>query len=232
MEVRKLIDSFNYAINGLLYALRTQRNMRIHFGFALLALLLSVFFDVSKVELLVLFLTISLVIIAELINTAVEAVVDLYTRRYHPLARIAKNVAAGAVLFSAGNAVIVGYLIFIDDLTPLTLHLFNQIRQSPIHLTFVSLAITLLLVIIGKTWRGRGTPLRGGMPSGHAALAFTLATAIALMSSSTAVTTLVMVMALLVAQSRVESGIHNVFEVIMGALIGIFVTVLIFQILT
>lgn len=231
MEVRKLIDSFNYAINGLLYALRTQRNMRIHFGFALIALLLSVLFDVSKVELLVLFFTISLVIVCELINTAVEAVVDLYTRRYHPLARIAKNVAAGAVLFSAVNAVIVGYLIFIDDITPLTLHLFNRIRQSPIHLTFVSLAITLLVVIIGKTWKGRGTSLRGGMPSGHSAMAFTLATAIALMSSSTAVTTLVMVMALLVAQSRVEASIHTAFEVVMGAIIGILVTVLIFQII-
>lgn len=229
MEVRKLIDSFNYAIAGLLYALRTQRNMRIHFGFAMLALLLSVLFNVSKVELLILFFTISLVIITEMINTAVEAVVDLYTRRYHPLARIAKNVAAGAVLFSAINAVIVGYLIFIDDLTPLTLELFNQIRQSSAHLTFVSLMLTILLVIVGKTWKGRGTPLRGGMPSGHAALAFTLSTAISLISKNVMVVTLVMLLAVLVAQSRVESGIHTFFEVLMGALLGLLVTIFIFQ---
>lgn len=232
MEVRKLIDSFNYAINGLLYALRTQRNMRIHFGFAMLALLLSVLFNVSKVELLILFFTISLVIITEMINTAVEAVVDLYTRRYHPLARIAKNVAAGAVFFAAINAIIVGYLIFIDDLTPLTLELFNQIRQSPTHLTFVSLVMTILLVVVGKTWKGRGTPLRGGMPSGHAALAFTLSTAISLISKNAMVVTLVMLLAVLVAQSRVESGIHTFFEVLMGGILGLLVTILIFQFMT
>ncbi len=232
MEVRKLIDSFNYAISGLIYALRTQRNMRIHFALALIALIFSILFNVSKVELLILFFTISLVIIAEMINTAVEAVVDMYTRRYHPLAKIAKNVAAGAVLFAAINSIIVGYLIFIDDLTPVTLELFNQIRQSPTHLTFVSLVITIFLVIIGKSWNGKGTPLRGGMPSGHSAIAFSLATAIALMSDNALVATLVLLMALLVAQSRVESGIHSIFEVISGGLLGLLITILIFQFLT
>ncbi|AZR73153.1 diacylglycerol kinase [Anoxybacter fermentans] len=231
MEVRKLIDSFNYAITGLIYALRTQRNMRIHFILALIALFLSILFDVSKVELLILFFTISLVIITEMINTAVEAVVDLYTRRYHPLARIAKNVAAGAVLFAAINAIIVGYLIFVDDLTPVTLYLFNRIRQSPTHLTFVSLVVTIFVVILGKSWKGKGTPLRGGMPSGHSAIAFSLATAIALMSDNALIASLVLLMAFLVAQSRVESGIHSIFEVVTGGLIGILVTVLIFQFL-
>lgn len=232
MEVRKLIDSFNYAIDGLIYALRTQRNMRIHFGLALVALILSVLLDVSKVELLILFFTISLVIITEMINTAVEAVVDLYTRRYHPLARIAKNVAAGAVLFAAINAVIVGYLIFVDDLTPFTLGFFNRIRHAPTHLTFVSLVVTIFLVMIGKTWKGKGTPFRGGMPSGHSAIAFTLATSIAMLTNNALVASLVLLLALLVAQSRVESEIHTVYEVIAGGLIGLLVTLLIFQILT
>ncbi len=231
MEVRKLIDSFNYAISGLVYALRTQRNMRIHFGLALLALLLGIVLDISKVELLILFFTISLVIISEMINTAVEAVVDMYTRKYHPLAKIAKNVAAGAVLFSAINALIVGYLIFVDDLTPFTLILFNRIRHSPTHLTFICLVVNIFLVIIGKSWKGKGTPLKGGMPSGHSAIAFTLATAIALMTSNPLIATLVLILALLVAQSRVEAGIHNTFEVITGGLIGLLVTILIFQFL-
>ncbi len=232
MEVRKLIDSFNYAISGLIYVLRTQRNMRIHFGLALVALVFSILFNVSKVELLILFFTISLVIITEMINTAVEAVVDMYTRRYHPLAKIAKNVAAGAVLFAAINSIIVGYLIFIDDLTPVTLELVNRIRQSPTHLTFVSLVIIIFIVIIGKSWSGKGTPLRGGMPSGHSAIAFSLATAIALMSENALVASLVLMMAILVAQSRVESGIHTILEVISGGLVGLLITALIFQFLT
>lgn len=232
MEVRKLIDSFNYAIKGIIYVLRTQRNMRIHIVLALCALILSILFNISKVELLILFFTISLVIITEMINTAVEAVVDLNTRRFHPLAKIAKNVAAGAVLFAAVNSLIVGYLIFVDDLTPITLDLFNRIRQSPTHLTFISLIITIFLVFIGKAWKGKGTPLRGGMPSGHSAIAFSLATAIAFITSNALIATLVLLMALLVIQSRIESGFHSVYEVISGGLLGLLVTLLIFQILS
>ena len=228
-KVHKLVDSFNYAIDGLVYALRTQRNMRIHFVMALVALILSVIFDISKIELLILLLTISLVIITEIINTAIETVVDLYTREYHPLARIAKNVAAGAVLFAALNAVVVGYIIFLDELNPLTLYLFNRLSSSPIHLTFVSFILTILVVIIVKIWKGAGTPLRGGMPSGHSALAFSVATVIALISNNAMVASLVLLLAFLVAQSRVESKIHSLYEVIVGGLIGILITILVFQ---
>lgn len=231
MKAHRLIDSFNDAIAGLIYALRTQRNMRIHFLLALMALALGIILNISKIELLILFFTISLVIITELINTAIEAVVDLYTRKFHPLARIAKNVAAGAVLFASINALIVGYLIFVDDLTPFTLILINRIRQSPIHLTFICLVVTIFLVIIGKSWGGKGTPLHGGMPSGHSAIAFTLATAVTLITNNPLIATLVLILAFLVAQSRVEGRIHNIFEVITGGLIGLLVTILIFQFL-
>lgn len=113
---RSILESFNFAISGVLYAIKTQRNIRIHFFAAIIALLAAFFFEISSAEFLLLFFAISMVIISEMFNTAIEAAVDLATDKYHPLARIAKNVAAGAVLISTINAVVVGYFIFITKI--------------------------------------------------------------------------------------------------------------------
>jgi len=111
-KARTLAESFFYAISGILYAFKTQRNIKIHFMVAILIIIISVLLKLNTIELLIVFLTIAMVLTAEMINTAIEAVVDMFTHEYHLLARVAKNVAAGAVLISALNAVIVGYLIF------------------------------------------------------------------------------------------------------------------------
>lgn len=120
MKVRKLLDSINYAIDGIIHTLKTQRNMKIHFIAAFCVLFLSLFLKISKLEVLILFFTISLVIITEMINTSIEATIDLITDKYHELAKIAKNVAAGAVLMASLNAIIVGYIIFFDRLNAAT----------------------------------------------------------------------------------------------------------------
>ncbi len=112
MKVRKLVDSFKYAILGIIYTLRTQKNMRIHYVAAFSVILLGVFMNFTTIELLILFFTISLVIVTEMINTAIEKTIDMFTKEYHPLAEIAKNVAAGSVLVAAINAIIVAWLLF------------------------------------------------------------------------------------------------------------------------
>jgi diacylglycerol kinase (ATP) len=229
MRVRKLIDSFNYAIDGIIYTLKTQRNMRIHIAAAIGVLLLSLFFRLSKLEILVLFFTISLVIITEMLNTSIEATIDLITDQYHVLAKIAKNVAAGAVLVASLNAVLVAYIIFFDKLNLVTEIVLNKVRQMPIHVTFISLIIVVLIVISLKAYFGKGTPLRGGMPSGHTAIAFSLVTAVAFISENTLIITLSLILAVLVAQSRIEAGFHDFFQVMMGAILGACITLLIFQ---
>ncbi|MFZ5965912.1 MAG: diacylglycerol kinase [Bacillota bacterium] len=231
MRVRKLLDSFNYAIDGIIHTLKTQRNMRIHFTMAIVVLFVSLFFNLSKLEILLLFFTISLVIIAEMVNTSIEATIDLITKDYHELAKIAKNVAAGAVLISAMNATVVAYVIFFDKLNLVTEIVLHRVRQMPIHITFISLAIVILLVISLKAYFGKGTPLKGGMPSGHTAIAFSIVTSVAFMSENTFIISLCFIMALLVAQSRIEAGIHNFFQVVVGAIVGTFITVFIFQII-
>ncbi len=108
----KFINSFRYAFEGLAYCLKTQRNIRIHAVAAVLVLILSAVVRVSVSELLVLLTVISLVIISEILNTAIETVVDMISSNYHPLAAIAKNVAAGAVLIASINAAVIGLIIF------------------------------------------------------------------------------------------------------------------------
>lgn len=113
---RTLFESFIYAISGVIYSLKTQRNMRIHFLAALLVMILSKYLDLEEMEMVAVVFATALVIIAEMINTAVETAVDMITDKFHPLARIAKNVAAGAVLVAVLNAIIIGYVIFFDKL--------------------------------------------------------------------------------------------------------------------
>lgn len=117
MKVRSFLKSFTYAAAGLRHALLTQRNMRVHFAAALLVLGLAAYLKVEVHDLLFLIFSITLVIMAEMFNTAIEAVVDLYARTDHPLARAAKDVAAGAVLIAALNSIAVACLVFYPRLS-------------------------------------------------------------------------------------------------------------------
>ncbi|MGI6112915.1 MAG: diacylglycerol kinase [Mahellales bacterium] len=229
MKVRKLMDSFEYAISGLIYCLKSQINMKIHVFIAVVVLLLSIMVDLTRTELIALYITITMVLVAEMINTSVETVVDMISKQYHPKAEIAKNVAAGAVLLTAVNAVVVGYLLFFDRLSDMNYIFFTKLKNSPIHLSFLAIVVSLVLVIFLKFKIGKGGWLRGGMPSGHSALAFSIVTAIFFVSGNVLVFTLGFVLGLLVIQSRIESGIHSVYEVVMGGIIGIVITFLIFK---
>ena len=134
MKSRSIIESFNYAVDGIIYTLKTQRNMRIHFALAVFVLILSLFLNFTRLEFLILFITVTFVIATEMINTAIEKAIDMITEDYHPLAKISKNVAAGAVLVSAINAIVVGYLLFFDRFNPFSGLLLTKIRNSPVHL--------------------------------------------------------------------------------------------------
>ncbi len=231
-----LLVSFNYAIEGLIHVLRRERNMRVHFALATVVLVLAFAYDVTKVELMALLIAISFVLVAEMVNTAVEEMIDLATGRYDPRAKVAKDVAAGAVLVSSVVAATIGYLVFVDRIRSPTYHLLNEVRAIPANLTIIALALTVIAVIAVKAVSGRGTPLRGGLPSGHAAVAFGAWMAITLVTADfqhrVLISTLAFLMAFLVAQTRVESGIHSTREVAFGGVLGTLVTLLLFQTLT
>ena len=104
---------FGYAIKGIIHTVKNERNMRIHLSVALLVLIYSFLAKVNKQDFILLLFAVFLVLVTEMINTAIEAAVDLCTEEQQPLAGIAKDVAAGAVLLAAINAVIIGLLVVI-----------------------------------------------------------------------------------------------------------------------
>lgn len=110
-KAHSLFASFQYAIHGIYFCLRTQRNMRIHVGAGFSAMGLGLWLGLPLFHLAVLSVVASLVVTMEMLNTAIENAVDLYTHRKHPLAKIAKDVAAAAVLVSAINAALVGLIL-------------------------------------------------------------------------------------------------------------------------
>jgi diacylglycerol kinase len=111
-EWAKFIAGFGFAFSGLWYALRTQRNARVHITIASLAILLGWVLRISAIEFAMVFVAITGVFIAEMFNTVFELCIDLASPEFHPLAKIAKDVAAGAVLLSAILAVVIGLLVF------------------------------------------------------------------------------------------------------------------------
>lgn len=114
-----LLASFGYAFAGLFYCFRTQRNFRVHLSIAIIAAIMGLLLGLSPAEWAILAVTVVLVLVAEMVNTMVEALVDLVTVNYHPLAKVAKDVAAGIVLLTAIGAVVIGLLIFLPKLLAL-----------------------------------------------------------------------------------------------------------------
>lgn len=228
-----LFHSFNYATEGIIHALRTQRNLWIHFTIAAAVLVAALAFGVSKIELMLLLLAVTFVLVAELVNTAIEATVDVASTSFDPMAKLAKDIAAGAVLVAALNAVAVGYLVFSGEVADRSSRFLDRLSNAPAELTLVALALTVIVVIGVKAYTGRGTPLRGGLPSGHAAVAFAGWMAVTLILDDSAhrflISSLTFIMALLVAQTRVETGVHSASEVASGAALGALVTLFLFQ---
>jgi len=229
-----LLESFNVAFEGIIHVLRTQRNMRIHFAIAIGVIVAALAFDVSRLELIALLLAIVFVLIAEMINTALEAAVDVASTSFDPMAKLAKDIAAGAVLIAAINAVAIGYLVFSGQVAERSSRFLDKLSQAPAELTLIALVLTIALVIGAKAFTGRGTPLRGGWPSGHAAVAFAGWAAVTIVLDDSdhrfLISSVTFIMALLVAQTRVESGVHSTVEVATGGVLGATVTLLVFQV--
>jgi diacylglycerol kinase (ATP) len=231
-----MLQSFNHAFQGLVHAVRHQRNMRIHLVIAVGVMVGSIFVDLSRLELLAVLVSVVFVLVAELLNSAIETAVDMLTDKFDPRAKAAKDLAAGAVLVAAINALAVAYLVLADRLASPTLRVAKAIRESPPHITAIVFGVVMVAVIALKAIHKKGTPLSGGLPSGHAALAFAGWTAITFWVGRTPqgllVSIVALAMAFLVAQSRVETGIHSILEVTLGAILGAALTTLILQLAT
>lgn len=119
---KNFIDTWKNAFNGIKHTIKTQRNIRIQTTIAIATIALGIIFKLERIEWISLYFAIFLVVITEMINTGIEAVVDLYTTKFHPKAKIAKDVGAGAVVLAVINAAFIGYFLFFDRIIALIIN--------------------------------------------------------------------------------------------------------------
>jgi diacylglycerol kinase (ATP) len=207
--------------------------MRLHF-YTLVAVMLSgLLLNLDNRDMLVLVFAITLVIVAEMFNTAIEAVVDMITESYNPIAKLAKDVAAGAVLLAAMNAIIAGVLIFFGQkkLMDIQNRMEENLPPDVTKVVVVGIVSLALIVIISKLLSNTGSPWHGGIISGHSAVGFLLAMTIFFTSKNPVIAFLAILLAILVAQSRVEAGVHSLQEVVLGAVLAILLTSLVYWVM-
>ncbi|MGB2961242.1 MAG: diacylglycerol kinase [Candidatus Omnitrophota bacterium] len=225
--------SINIALEGIVHTLRHERNMRLHFIVGFLVLIGGIYLDLSSLEFMFLCFAVTFVLFAEMINTVVEYSIDLINDEYHPLAKVIKDIAAGAVFVSAVNAAIIGYILFVKRLqVTISKESLLRIKQSPWHITLIALIVIAGLVIFIKVIRHERPLLRGGMPSGHSAIAFSVWVAVSLVTLNALASVLTLFLAVFVARSRMTNNIHTFWEVFLGSAIGALVTLIVFQVLS
>jgi len=228
MPLRNWIESLNNAINGILHAAKTERHLRYHLYSAATVVLASFILGLSLNEFIIITILAAIVILAEMMNTAVEHTVDLLSPERREKAKLAKDAAAGAVLITAFTAATIGYII----LFPYIKRVFDEgihiVKYRPESIVIVSVIIVFIMVILMKTAFGRGKPLYGGLPSGHAALAFCVWVSVTIVTKSFIASVLSFVLAVIIAQSRVTVKAHTPGEVVLGALVGSIITFFLF----
>lgn len=147
-ETNKFFKSFTFAFKGILFCISNERNMRVHISVAMLVLIFAYFFNLTVNQYAILILTFAIVIACEMINTAIEILVNMNSPNYSVFAKIAKDIAAGAVFISALGAIGVGICFFLD-FNKLILT-FQKIIFNPFYVIFWLLLILLSLLFIYK----------------------------------------------------------------------------------
>ncbi len=228
MTLRRWIDSANNAIEGILYAAKTQRHLRYHLYAAAAVLLLSYIIGVTRFDFLIISVAVILVLLAEMLNTAIEFVVDIISPEHSEKARIAKDVGAGAVLITAFGAVVLGHIILFPYFVRAFEYGIQITKHSKEEIALISAILVLISVVVFKAYFGKGHPLRGGMPSGHSAIAFSAWIAVTYITENFIASLLSLMLSVLIAQSRVATKAHTPLETIMGAVLGAGVTLILF----
>lgn len=231
MRNNNFLDACQNALDGIIYAVTTQSNIKKQLVIAVIVMIVSLFFDLNKAEFLCLMFTVVLIIVAEMINTAIETVVDLYTDLYHPKAKIAKDVGAGAVVITAINAIIVAYFLFFEKISTIGLKIIEEVVNSPVHLAFVAILLTVIVIVTLKaaaTKNHHKFIKENFMPSGQTAVAFAGLTIIWLTTRNVVVFTLCLVLALIIGINRYENKKRSISEIIVGACVGIMVVILLY----
>lgn len=230
VKPKNWLEALNCAIEGVIYAFKTQRHIRYHYVIAAAALVLSLVLRLPMLEFVVFAISVVVLLFAEMLNTAIEETVNLLEEKHNVTAKNAKDVAAGAVLISSVAVLIAAYMIFTKHLYVPATSALEGVKMFAGHVAIVALLLVLIAVIVCKAVysKGKGRPFHGGMPSGHSAVAFSLFTSISLLTLEPFVVILSFIMATMVSHSRLIGATHTKFEIFLGALLGLGLTSLVF----
>jgi len=226
---KNFATSVGHALDGIIRAFKTERNLKIDFIIGLFVLIFSLFFDFTRTEFTCLCLTIGFVIFAEMINSTVEYVVDLVTDKYDDRAKAAKDIAAGGVLISSFVAVVVGYFLFSDKIYNISTNLISSVLDSKLHVLFIITFAIIILAVIFKGMMGKGEDYVKTSPSARVALAYGLMTYLYLYTKNIFVTGIAFILAFLITQIRIESTKSKPIFMILSALLGIMVVLIIYS---
>lgn len=228
---KSLVNAMRYALNGIIHAFKTERNLRIDYIIGTLVLLCSLFFDFSKTEMICLILTIGFVIFSEMINTTVEYIVDLITDEYNENAKAAKDIAAGGVFISGGISVIVAYFLFVDKLSKASTSMLTSILSSRAHLlvTVLFAAVLLTVVIKGIVCKKRENYVEA-FPSTRVTISFALAIYLYIITKSFLVGGIALVLALIISSLKKEKDNVSYLHLVFSALLGILIVLTIYHI--
>lgn len=229
---RSTLQSISYAWEGVVFAFSTQRHMRVQALIVFLVIVAAVGLNVTPLAFLHLLVAMALVLMAELTNTAMEHTVapgaDDDSGRPQP----AKDIAAGAVLLASVYSIVAGIIVFVheSDLPQVfaRAQLPREFHMGSLQLTAIGLFLVALIVGTVKHISRRGSFTLGGPISGHAAIGFLLATAIIFLTGSLPAAILAIALAILIVQSRLQTGVHSPIEVLLGGLLGTVVGLLLF----
>jgi diacylglycerol kinase (ATP) len=165
-----------------------------------------------------------------MLNTAFEHLVNLHHPERSEKARAAKDIAAGAVLITALGAAVIGYIVLLPYFKRILGEGFRINRHPADEIAVLAFIVVLIVVVLLKATLGKGHPLRGGVPSGHAALAFSVWVSVTYITMSIAVSAVCFVIASTISLSRVVSKVHRPWEAALGAAIGAGITFALFQV--
>lgn len=227
---KTIFSAMGHAVDGVIRAFRTERNLRIDYLIGAFVLIGSLFFDFTKTEFACLCLTIGFVIFSEMINSTVEYIVDLITDKYDDRAKAAKDIAAGGVLISSGVAVIVAYFLFVDKISNATNIVLDSILSSRLHVLLTIIFAVVLLAVILKGMFGKGDSFSQAYPSARVALAFGLTAYVYIITKNLFVMAVSLILSVMIAQIRIENTRIKPIYMVISAVLGVLVVLIIYQI--
>ena len=219
------------ALNGIIHAFKTEKNLRNDYVIGALVLFVSLFFNLTRVELICLVITIGFVIFAEMINSTVEYIVNLITTDYNLDAKAAKDIAAGGVLISSIISVIVAYLLFVDKIRQASTTLLTSVLSSKAHMLVTILFIITILVVIlkGTLSKDKEHNYVKSFPSARVVVSFALSTYLFVITKNLLVGGVALVLSIMVSSMKRENDKTTILQIVLSALLGILLVICIYQ---